>query len=221
VGVPPFAVGSTVVQRHVLHGRVMSAYPGRVLADDGHSLALAHWPGTDCLVNAEWATAMDSGRAEDRGAALAALARGDWELVPWTWQTTAVVHLLEEGGWFSINQFHEPASGALLWWYVNFQRPFAKMGGSIETLDLLVDLVAGPDLAWAWKDEEEYAHGRRLGLVTDADHRGVTEARDRALAMIEDREPPFDADPPPWRPDPEWRVPRLPQGSRAGGPTAQ
>ena len=44
----------------------------------------------------------------------------------------------------------------------------------------------------------------------DADNRGVTAARDRALAMIEDREPPFDADSPPWRPDPDWAVPRLP-----------
>jgi hypothetical protein len=207
-----FAAGSTVVQRHVLGGRVMSAYPGRVLADDGDALVIAQWPGTECLVNAEWATAMQSGRSADRDEALAALGRGDWDLVPWTWRTTVVVHELAQVLWFGVNRFHDPASGALLWWYVNFQRPYVRHDGAIDTLDLLVDLVAGPDLAWAWKDEDEYVQGRRLGLVTDADHRAVVGAREQAVALIEACEPPFTTDPDPWLPDPSWPTPMLPVG---------
>ncbi|HEX5944641.1 MAG TPA: DUF402 domain-containing protein [Acidimicrobiales bacterium] len=150
-GAGPFAAGSTVVQRHVLRGKVISAYPGRVLADDGDALTLAHWPGTACLVNAEWATATASGRPADRDLAFAALSRGEWELVPWTWRSTVLVHEMVDGRWFSINRFHDPASGALLSWYVNFQRPYVRGVQAIETLDLLVDLVVGSDLAWAWK----------------------------------------------------------------------
>jgi predicted RNA-binding protein associated with RNAse of E/G family len=69
--------------------------------------------------------------------------------------------------------------------------PFARVDGGVDTLDLLVDLVAGPDLTWRWKDEEEYAHGRRLGMVTDVEHRAVTAAREAVVGMIEERRPPF------------------------------
>jgi hypothetical protein len=38
-----------------------------------------------------------------------------------------------------------------------------------------VDLVVAPDLSsWKWKDEAEYAHVRRLGIVTE--HRAVDDA---------------------------------------------
>jgi predicted RNA-binding protein associated with RNAse of E/G family len=204
-----FAVGSTVAERHVLDGRLQSALPGRVLADDGHSLTLARWPGARCLVNGEWVTAMESGRQEDRDAALVALGRGDWKVVPFTWHTTAVVNMLEASRWFSVHRFHDSESGALLCWYVNFQRPYARADGGIDTLDLIVDLVVGPDLGWAWKDEQEYAGARRLGLVTEDDHRSVTAARDEALALVEAVEPPFSADPPTWLPSPDWPVPML------------
>lgn len=209
-GAGRFVVGATVVQRHVLRGRVISAYPERVLADDGATLAVAHWPGVECLVNGEWATAMTTGRQDDRDAALAAFARGDWDLVPWTWHSTGLVHLLEDGRWFSINRIHDPDSGELRCWYVNFQRPFTRVDGGIDTLDLLVDLVVGPDLRWAWKDEGEYAQGHRLGVITDAEHRQVTAAREKAVAMIEAREAPFCDPPPTWRPDAAWSLPSLP-----------
>lgn len=188
----------------------MSAFPHRVLADDGNALTLARWPGAGCVVNAEWVTAMETGRQEDRDAALAALGRGDWKMVPFTWHTTAVVNMLQEGRWFSVHRFHDPASGALRWWYVNFQRPYARVDGGIDTLDLIVDLVVGPDLAWAWKDEEEYEHARRLGLVTDDDHRAVRVARDEALALVEAVALPFSAEPPTWRPSADWPAPMLP-----------
>ena len=211
--VDAFAVGSTVVQRHLLGGRVMSAYPCRVLADDGDAMRMAHWPGVRCQVNGEWATFCTTGQQQDRDLALAALGRRDWELVPWTWNSTVLVYELVDGRWFSINRFHDPATGALLSWYVNFQRPFVRVPGGIDTLDLLVDLVVGPDLSWAWKDEDEYAHGRRMGLVTDAEHREVEAARELAVAMIEGRDGPFGLAPEPWAPDPAWPDPKLPPAS--------
>ena len=194
----------------MVRGRVMSAFPHRVLADDGNALTLARWPGAGCVVNAEWVTAMETGRQEDRDAALAALGRGDWKMVPFRWHTTAVVNMLQEGRWFSVHRFHDPASGALRWWYVNFQRPYVRVNGGIGTLDLILDLVVRPDLGWEWKDEEEYEHARRLGLVTDDDHRAVRAARDEALALVEAVALPFSAEPPTWRPSADWPVPMLP-----------
>jgi hypothetical protein len=88
-----------------------------------------------------------------------------------------------------------------------------------------VDLVVAPDLSsWQWKDEDEYAHVRRLGIVTDTEHQAVDAARDEVLAMLAERSGPF-ADAAAWsawRWKPAWPAPRLPQleaavRSAAGG----
>ncbi|WP_328743764.1 hypothetical protein OHT57_00270 [Streptomyces sp. NBC_00285] len=64
-----------------------------------------------------------------------------------------------------------------------------------------------------WKDEDEYVHVRRLGIVTDTEHRAVDAARSQVLAMIQEPSGPF-ADLAAWagwRWDPTWPLPRLPQ----------
>jgi hypothetical protein len=84
----------------------------------------------------------------------------------------------------------------------------------IDTLDLLVDLVVEPDLSSAmWKDEDEYAHGRRLGFITDTDHRSVEQARERAVGLFQDRAGPFAGPWSTWAPDPAWPLPVLPDGA--------
>ncbi|WP_327407437.1 hypothetical protein OG194_45860 [Streptomyces sp. NBC_01288] len=72
-----------------------------------------------------------------------------------------------------------------------------------------------PDLSrWDWKDEDEYAHGRRLGVVREADHRAVEKAREEAVAMIEGGVGPFAAERGlgTWRYEPHWPDPQLPTG---------
>ncbi|MEU7642322.1 MULTISPECIES: DUF402 domain-containing protein [unclassified Streptomyces] len=61
-----------------------------------------------------------------------------------------------------------------------------------ETFDLAVDLVIAPDLSrWEWKDEDEHAHARRLGIISDTEHQSVDAARAHILAMLEERTGPF------------------------------
>jgi hypothetical protein len=56
----------------------------------------------------------------------------------------------------------------------------------------LLDLTVAPDRSrWQWKDEDEYDQGRRLGLISDAEHRRVELARERAVAMVEAGGGPF------------------------------
>jgi hypothetical protein len=71
--------------------------------------------------------------------------------------------------------------------------------------------VATPDLGhWSWKDEQEYAQGRRIGLITDTDHARVSLARERAVALLESHSGPF-ADPAAALTDPSgWPRPALP-----------
>ncbi|MEV7184439.1 hypothetical protein [Kitasatospora sp. NPDC093102] len=51
---PVFAPGSTAVGRDVACGRVRSAMPYTVLADDGVTLTLTARPGTETLAPAGW-----------------------------------------------------------------------------------------------------------------------------------------------------------------------
>ncbi|MGW1491251.1 hypothetical protein [Streptomyces sp. NPDC002402] len=77
-----------------------------------------------------------------------------------------------------------------------------------------MDLVIDPDLArWQWKDEDEYAHVRRLGIVTDAEHQAVELARAQVLAMLKERGGSFGhaAAWAAWRWNASWPSPRLPQ----------
>jgi hypothetical protein len=71
-------------------------------------------------------------------------------------------------------------------------QPFQRTRIGIDTFDLLLDLVIRPDRSrWEWKDEDEYALGRRLGLISEAEHGRIERARERAIAMVEAGTGPF------------------------------
>jgi len=189
-----FAAGSTAVRCDVLAGKVLSAAPHRVLHDRDGELLLAHWPGIESLAQATWIEWLKTG---DDGARkqIPDLVRGDWKLGPWTWRDTTRL------SWFGLDpdfslHFFRPVDGDPPRWYVNFERPSDRTAIGIATFDLLLDLVANADLSqWRWKDEDEDAEGRRLSLVTDPDHhRRVTEARPRAVALLETRGGPLARD---------------------------
>ncbi|MGW6310719.1 DUF402 domain-containing protein, partial [Streptomyces niveus] len=76
-------------------------------------------------------------------------------------------------------------------------------------------LVVTPDLTrWEWKDEDEYAHVRRLGIVSDTEHRAVEAARGEVLAMLAEHSGVFAQAQrwSSWRWEPAWPTPCLPQG---------
>ncbi|MFC7641420.1 DUF402 domain-containing protein [Streptosporangium lutulentum] len=133
----------------------------------------------------------------------------------WTWRDTIWLAITGRDAFFSVNLYFSP-DHSLNRWYVNFQRPYERTPEGIDTFDLALDLVADPDLSqWEWKDEDEYEQSRRMGIITDAEHHGVQEARDEVVAMIEDRRGVFGADWPNWRADPSWPVPALPADAMA------
>jgi hypothetical protein len=70
-----------------------------------------------------------------------------------------------------------------------------------------------PDGTHEWKDEDDYAHGRQLGLVTDTQHTEIARAKDQAFAMFEQRTGPFDEKWLSWRRDPAWPLPVLPDNA--------
>ncbi|MEV0717780.1 DUF402 domain-containing protein [Asanoa sp. NPDC050611] len=202
-----FTPGTTVAWRNVFGGRVWSAIPCRVLQDTGTVVTVAHWPGVSCLVPELW-------RSGERGALLRDLISGEWRVSPFVWQSTTVISWLGVDPDFSIH-FYRGSNRS--WWYVNFQLPCVRGAATVDTFDLLVDLVLSADLAEVtWKDEDEYADGRRLGLIDSATHARVSLARDRALNMARTGVGPFaDTVWREWSPTSDCSLPTLTAGSRS------
>jgi protein associated with RNAse G/E len=205
---PPFAPGSTAVRRDVRRNKVWTATPNRVLADADGVVALACWPGVRMLAPATWTHWLRTGDDVVRKQGVDDLAAGRWDLDPWTWQDTTLVSEFRSGQHFSVHRYlsDRPAT-----WYVNFELPYRRTAIGIDTMDLLLDLEVEPDLSgYRWKDEDEYAQGRRIGLIDDATHAEVTAARDQVLALVEAAEGPFAQDRSGFVADPAWPLPVLP-----------
>jgi len=205
-------VGSTAVRRDVFRGRVWTEGPVRVLAADRSSVRAALWPGVVTRGTDKFVESSDTRSKALRAAALEDLASGgEWGMAEWTWRWNSVVTELVSGRWFTVaKMYSEAAGGALACWYVNFERPPVWRGSGWDTMDMAVDLVVDRDGAWHWKDEDEYAQCRRLGLITDAEYVAVEEARDQAVALVEARDGLFADDPAErWLPDPAWPRPSL------------
>ncbi|MFD8531064.1 DUF402 domain-containing protein [Streptosporangium canum] len=169
---------------------------------------MAYWPGIQSLAPTTWIDWLQTGDTTARDAAITHLAARQWELGRWTWRETTWLSILTPGAYFSVNLFFN--HHRLDRWYVNFQRPYERTRDGVDTFDLFVDLVVAPDLSsCTWKDEDEYRHARRLGVVTDVEHRYVQDARDEVMAMIEGRRGAFRADWSAWRLDPSWPAPVL------------
>jgi predicted RNA-binding protein associated with RNAse of E/G family len=207
---PLLPEGSVSIYRGVFDGRVCYERAARVLSSDRHSATFAWWPGCPTRTVADYVKMLPTDRAAARRKYLEALARRDWELADTPWQHTGVVEHVVSGQWFSVWRMHGE-DGAGLGWYVNFSRPPVWRPDGWDSADLALDLEVDPDGSWQWKDEDEYEHSRRLGLISEAEHKAVQAARGEALAALDARSGLFASDPNHrWRPDPTWPTPTLP-----------
>lgn len=95
-------------------------------------------------------------------------------------------------------------------WYVNLELPFQRISGGIVHRDLFLDLVVTPDLAWTWKDEDEFEALRAAGGLSAEECRLIQAEGLRMVERIEARAWPFGSPWPNWYPDPAWPAPSLP-----------
>ena len=134
----------------------------------------------------------------------------DWVMGEHRWDVSSL-WIVRPGDWHSIWVSWRP-DGSHLGWYINLQAPMRRNPVGFEAMDMMLDVVAEPDLSWEWKDREEFDEiaRRRIFDPVTAD-RVMTEA----LAVVDDlnnRRPPFCEPWPSWRPDPSWSHPSLPSG---------
>ena len=207
---PRLLEGSTGVIRDVFDGKIWSATPNVVTHNSDEGLVLCLRPGTRMIAPTTWITWLETGDVSARFQAIPNLVARQWDLGSWTWRDTVLLRHYVPGEYFNVSQFQD-AHGRFGSWYVNFELPYQHTSIGIDTFDLLLDLVIEPDLSrYAWKDEDEYEQGRRLGLINDSLHQRVDEARQQVLALIESRGGPFAGDPSTWRHDPKLPLPELP-----------
>ncbi|HZM76992.1 MAG TPA: DUF402 domain-containing protein [Candidatus Limnocylindrales bacterium] len=205
-----FDTGQTVVVRDMIEGKPYSAWPHRVIADDGHELALLLRPGTKGMGPALWIQSFQDNDPGARQALIAAVARRDWELADWTWRHSTRLALAYPDRYYAIDPMWD-LHGDLMCWYVNFQVPYQRTRIGIDTCDLHLDLVVLPDLTYHWKDEDEYDQARRLGVIGDRCHKQVEAAREQVVALVDQQAGPFAQPWSTWKPDPAWPLPTLPQ----------
>jgi len=103
-------------------------------------------------------------------------------------------------------------------WYVNLQPPFQRTPQGIVVGDYLLDLAVTPELAWSWKDEDEFEAVCAVGVFTEEEQQRIRAEGMEMAKRIEARHWPFSHDRPRWRPDASWPVPSIPHGWRPHGP---
>jgi len=208
-----FAVGETVIRRDVYQGRVWSEQALRVIADTEKALVTACCPGSGRRWPSLYARASAAGDRSLRNEAFQAMAAGAWDLTPGAWQETVMLIWKPPTQWFSVNAFYDVADHRLRNWYINFEHPIRRSQNGFDSLDLVLDLVIAPNLTdLVWKDEDEYALVRDLGIVTDTEHQALEDARGQVLTMLDHRTGPF-AETEPWTAwywNETWQAPALP-----------
>jgi predicted RNA-binding protein associated with RNAse of E/G family len=213
-----FEPGTEIVIRDVIFGRPYAVWPQRVIADSGSELVALLRPGTVGVGPALWIQSLRNDDPAAREAFLPALATGECEVGEWTWRRTTWLSFLTAGRYFAISPVW--VGERFDCWYVNFQAPYERTAVGVDTSDLHIDLHVDPDLSYRWKDEDEYAHARRLGLVTDACHQKVEEAREQVVAMVQQERGVFAASWDGWAPYHAWLLPELPEEALSAPPAA-
>ncbi|UGY93425.1 DUF402 domain-containing protein [Streptomyces gobiensis] len=201
-----WAPGTHILWRYRANGRTDPhiCRPVTVVRDTADLLAVWMAPGTTCVkpqladgtpvhrepLATRYTKPRTTARSRWFGTGVLKLARpGD----PWS------VWLFWERGWRFKN------------WYVNLEEPRTRWSGGVDSEDHFLDIDVYPDRTWRWRDEDEFAQAQRAGLMDAAQARQVRAAGRAAVAEIRAWGSPYADGWEHWRPDPSWRVPRLPR----------
>jgi hypothetical protein len=131
------------------------------------------------------------------------------------WQERRFLIFLEPEKYYSCFMVWDHASDQFSCYYINFQLPYRRSHCGFDTLDLDLDIVIDPQFHWEWKDEDEYQEGIREGGIQEAWVKGIEKDQADVFDRINKRSYPLDGSWLPWRPDPTWAAPKLPEGWEA------
>lgn len=205
-GVNAFDPGATVLVQEVWRGRVWSARPMRVIADDGESAALWFPKGTRWMAPTTPAHRERSATRRER--MVTSLELGDWTHVEVEWGVSSI-WLVEPCVNHGVCTSWD-GEGEWLGWYFNLQEPFVRTERGFHYMDLMLDIVVSPDRSWRWKDEDEFALMLERGLISEGRARAVRAEGEKVVARMAADDRPFCEPWVEWRSDPSWALPVLP-----------
>lgn len=193
--------GNAIVLREVWEGRVWTARPATVVRDDEALMFFVPF-------GVRW-----YGPHDDDGRWVNAFVDAHhWHIAERTWEGSNILSFAEPGRPHAILAFWD-RDWTLLGWYVNAQTPLDRTRIGFDYLDQELDAWIDAETgSWEWKDEDELERSVRAGIWSDADAGRFRLEIETAVQRVLRREPPFDRDWRPWRPDPAWPIPELPPG---------
>ncbi|THV30778.1 DUF402 domain-containing protein [Glycomyces paridis] len=201
-----FQPGQTILRRDVgRDGRIAAVVSVRVVSDDERGVLTWTAEGSEVM----WRTTLAGERVRKFSAN--DLAATPTMLSPSAWTGTNVLWLTPPGAAHTVGWFF--GADGFFGWYVNLETPSRRWSGGLDTTDLALDVWATPDGAWNWKDEDEFAERTgRPEYWTAGEADAIRAEGERAIALIEARDHPFDGSLTDFAPDPAWGPTALPPG---------
>ena len=139
-----------------------------------------------------------------------------WRLGDGVWGERTVLWVSRPGQAYAVGMFWHESESRFLGWYVNLQAPLMRSPVGFDTIDHILDIEVAPDRSWKWKDEDEFADALRFGRFTASEGARIHAAGEAAIAEIEQRAWPFDAEWEGWQPGAGWPIPVLQVEREAG-----
>ena len=205
----PWQAGDQIVLRYWVTGKPgpTGGYPATVVRDDQDCIAVLLAAGTPI----KHPVRLD-GSALPRTLPYEERYRTPTRIGDGFWHTNSRLMLARPGAAHAFSAFWLAEDWSFLGWYVDLQAPFKRTAVGFDSEDYVLDLVVEADLAWRWKDEDEFADAQRIGRFTPAQAAKIRAEGERVIASIEDASWPCDAGWEAWRPDPAWPIPDVPEG---------
>jgi len=136
----------------------------------------------------------------------------NWVLTSGLRNDTWLLKIAIPGENYSIIIFKESVTNTFLHWYINLEDKAKRNGFYVDYTDLILDLIIEPNLKdWHWDDEDELKEAVDLGLISEEQSRALYKKGAEIRDLIMSGKSIFNGWEK-WRPDPNWKVPVLPEG---------
>jgi hypothetical protein len=203
--------GESCALRGIVNNQVWLAQSVIVVKDSRARTILLLLPGAQCAYpEGYW----HWGKDLSRGTRWQEARKDGFPIREFAWKTSRVLMFLEPGKYYSCWLFWDHASDQFNCYYINYQLPFRRSHCGFDSLDLDLDIVVDLQYNWRWKDEEQYQEGIRDGGIKSEWAEKIERSHPDVFDRIDRRRPPLDGTWLPWRPDPAWNPPGLPENWR-------
>jgi hypothetical protein len=198
-------VPEVVNLRWMHEAHVESAHPVYLLEDSAEVIATFE-PGNAVGMHSTRPKGGPRGRNLEPGTPHTGFAEG-------IWTGDGVLRVHSPGQSWSTWRWLAPDRTWSSTWYVNLEEPWLRSGAGFDTEDWILDVVvSGGGASWSYKDEDELEWALASGRFPAAEIERIRRAGSDAVAVVESRAWPFDADWTAWLPPAGLPVPTLQPG---------